>query len=72
MTKSDKPHAEAVTHLVLYTKEQAAAYLQVTPRYINRQVALGKLRAFKPSAKIFRVRRSDLDSFIESGSTIAA
>jgi hypothetical protein len=32
----------------------------------------GRLRAFKPTPGIFRVRRTDLMAFIESGSSLVA
>jgi len=54
----------------ILTKEQAAAYLQVTPRFVERMVAAGRIRAFKPTGKLWRVRRSSLDAFLESGATI--
>jgi excisionase family DNA binding protein len=61
--------AEAANSAVL-TKQQAAEYLQATPRYIERMVQSGRLRALKPTGKLWRVRRSDLDAFLESGATI--
>ena len=80
MSSDRKPHAEAVqssaaqvaglSNAALLTKKQAAEYLQATPRYLERMVRSGRLRAFKPSGKLWRVRRSELDSFLESGSTI--
>jgi excisionase family DNA binding protein len=54
----------------ILTKQQAAEYLQTTPRYIERMVRLGRLRALKPTGKLWRVRRSDLDAFLHSGATI--
>jgi excisionase family DNA binding protein len=67
----NKPHAEAVNSAIL-TKEQAAAYLQVTPRYLERMVSQGRLRVFKPTGKLWRVRQSDLDRFFETGASVAA
>jgi len=64
-----QPRAEAVNSAIL-TKQQAAAYLQTTPRYIERMVRLGRLRALKPSGKLWRVRVKDLNAFLESGATI--
>jgi excisionase family DNA binding protein len=66
-----KPQAEAAKSAIL-TKQQATEYLQVTPRYIERTVASGRLRALKPTGKLWRVRQSDLDAFLESGASIAA
>ena len=54
----------------ILTKQQAAEYLQTTPRYIERMVQSGRLRALKPTGKLWRVRRSDLDAFLESCTTI--
>jgi excisionase family DNA binding protein len=67
----NKPQAEAVNSAIL-TKQQAAEYLQVTPRYIERQIKAGRLRAYKPTGKLWRVRQSELDAFLESGASIAA
>jgi excisionase family DNA binding protein len=53
------------------TKQQAAEHLQVSPRYIERMVRAGRLRAFKPTGGLFRVRLCDLTAFLESGSSIA-
>jgi len=65
------PSAEATNSAIL-TKQQAAEYLQVTPRYLERAVAGGRLRVFKPTSKLWRVRRSDLYAFLESGASITA
>ena len=72
MFKHCEPHAEAVDYSAILTKQQAAEYLQATPRYVERIVASGRLRALKPTGKLWRVRRSALDDFLESGATIGA
>jgi excisionase family DNA binding protein len=54
----------------ILTKQQAAAYVQATPRYLERAVKAGRLRALRPTGKLWRVRRSDLEKFLESGSSI--
>jgi excisionase family DNA binding protein len=69
-TTINKPSAEAASNSAILTKQQAAEYLQTTPRYIERMVSSGRLRAFKPTGKLWRVRQSDLDAFLESGATI--
>jgi excisionase family DNA binding protein len=61
--------AEAVNPAIL-TKQEAANYARCTTRYLERQVRLGRLKALKPSGKLWRVRRSDLEAFLESGATI--
>jgi excisionase family DNA binding protein len=71
MATQKKPQAEAANSAIL-TKQQAAEYLQTTPRYLERMVANGRLRALKPTGKLWRVRRSELDAFLESGASIAA
>jgi excisionase family DNA binding protein len=84
MPPKKQPLAEAVNSNVvrlssslaansaILTKQQAAEYLQTTPRYIERMVSSGRLRALKPSGKLWRVRRSDLDAFLEKGASITA
>ena len=69
LANKTKPQAEAANSAIL-TKQQAAEYLQATPRYIERMVANGRLRALKPTGKLWRVRQSDLDAFLESGASI--
>jgi excisionase family DNA binding protein len=69
LANKTKPPAEASNSAIL-TKQQAAEYLQTTPRYIERMAASGRLRALKPTGKLWRVRRSDLDAFLESEATI--
>jgi excisionase family DNA binding protein len=49
----------------LLTKEQVSKLLQVSPRYIERQVKLGKLRALKFSSRLLRFRLADVNSFSE-------
>lgn len=81
--KQDKPSAETVSNSVaqaplnfnavaVLTKTQAAEYLQTTTRYIERMVSSGRLRCLKPTGKLWRVRLSDLNAFLDSGSSISA
>ena len=70
-TQTKTTSAETANSAIL-TKQQAAEYLQTTPRYIERIVSSGRLRAFKPTSKLWRVRRRDLDAFLESGATMEA
>jgi excisionase family DNA binding protein len=83
MASKTKPVTEAVSNSVaqaplsfngaaILTKQQAAEYLQTTPRYIERMVSSGRLHAFKPTGKLWRVRLSDLTAFLESGASIKA
>jgi excisionase family DNA binding protein len=64
------PQAGAGIPAIL-TKQQAAEYLQVTPRYIERAAASGRLRVFKPSAGVWRVSLRDIEAFLNSGASIA-
>jgi excisionase family DNA binding protein len=66
---TNHPPVEAVNSAIL-TKPEAAEYARCTPRYLERQVKAGRLRALKPTGKLWRVRRTDLDAFLESGATI--
>jgi excisionase family DNA binding protein len=55
---------------VILTKREAANYVRCTPRYLERQIRAGRLKALKPTGKLVRIRRADLDAFLESGATI--
>jgi len=61
---------EGGSTISLRTKQQAADYIQCTPRYLERMVRSGRLRALTPTGKLIRFRQSDLDKFLESGATI--
>jgi excisionase family DNA binding protein len=54
----------------LLTLKQAAVYAICTPRYLQNQIRAGRLKALKPTGKLSRIRRSDLDAFFEAGATI--
>src|SRR6266480_1543091 len=54
----------------ILTKREAANYVRCTPRYLERQIRAGRLKALKPTSKLVRIRRTDLDAFLESGATI--
>jgi len=54
----------------LLTKQQAASYIGCSPRYLERAILAGRLRALKPTGKLLRIRRSDLEAFLESGATM--
>jgi excisionase family DNA binding protein len=56
----------------ILTKAEAAQFLRCTPRYIERQVKAGRLVACKPTGKLWRIRRADLEAFLKSGETIGA
>ena len=65
-----KPSAETVSNSALLTLTQAAQYAICTPRYLQNQIRAGRLKALKPTGKLLRIRRSDLDAFFEAGATI--
>ena len=54
----------------ILTKREAATYVRCTPRYIENMIRAGRLRALKPTGKLLRIRLADLDTFLESGSSI--
>jgi excisionase family DNA binding protein len=54
----------------LLTLRQASAYAICTPRYLQKQIRAGRLKALKPTRKFVRIRRASLDAFLESGATI--
>jgi excisionase family DNA binding protein len=49
------------------TKKQAAEYLQCTTRFIERHITAGHIRSCKPTKKFVRIRRKELDAFLENG-----
>ena len=71
MATHSKPFAEAVSNSAILTKPEAAEYIRCTARYLERQVRAGRLRALKPTGKLVRFFRRDLDAFLESGASIA-
>ena len=66
MPKYDPP-VEAANSI--FTKQEAANFIRCTPRYLERQIRAGRLRALKPTGKFVRIRLKDLEAFLESGST---
>jgi excisionase family DNA binding protein len=54
----------------ILTKKEASNYVRCTPRYLENQIRAGRLKALKPTGKLVRIRRADLDAFLESGATI--
>jgi excisionase family DNA binding protein len=57
-------------HDAILTKAQASEYLQVSTRWLETAARQGRIKVYKPSPQLWRVRRSELDAFLESGSTI--
>jgi len=55
----------------LFNYSQAAAYLGVTTRTIQRYVRAGLIPAYHPTANFVRIRKSGLDEFLSKGSTLA-
>jgi excisionase family DNA binding protein len=53
----------------LMTKAEAADYLRVSTRYVERLAATGRLRVYKPTTRLFRVRQSEVDAFLETGAS---
>jgi excisionase family DNA binding protein len=66
----NKPFAEAVNDSAILTKKEAAELLRCTTRYLERQIRTGRLRALKPTGKLVRLFRRDIDAFLESGASI--
>jgi len=56
----------------LMNKREAAQYLRVVTRTLERLASSGRLKIYKPSFGIWRVRKAELDRFLESGATIAS
>ena len=54
----------------ILTKRQAALYVQASPRFLERAIKSGRLKACKLSGKFVRIRLKDLEEFLERGSSI--
>jgi excisionase family DNA binding protein len=72
VSNSASSHAAGLIHAAILTKTEAAEYIRCTVRYLERQVRAGRLRALKPTGKLVRFFRRDLDAFLESGATMEA
>jgi len=82
MSKTKKPspdseqnpassNAAELNNAAILTKLQAAALMQCTPRFLERQIRAGRLRACKVSGKMVRILRKDLDTFLSGCASIA-
>jgi len=70
VSNSASSQAAGLIHAAILTKTEAAEYIRCTVRYLERQVRAGRLRALKPTGKLVRFFRRDLDAFLESGATM--
>jgi excisionase family DNA binding protein len=71
-TSTKKTSVDAFQSSAILTKAEAAQLLNCTPRFLERMVAQGRLRACKVSPKFVRFYRSDIDRFLLEGASIAA
>ena len=51
------------------TKDEACQFLKASPRYLEMMVKEGKLSAFRPSRKFWRVSRQNLNDFLTGATT---
>ena len=70
VSNSASSHAAGLHDAAILTKQEAAALLRCTVRYIERQIRAGRLRACKPTGKLVRILRRDLEAFLAQGATI--
>lgn len=47
------------------TVEEGASYLRVHPQTLRRWIKAGKVKAYRINRRTIRVKKEDLDSFIE-------
>ena len=66
MANNINPLAGAENFPAILTKQEAADFLRCTTRYVERVTRQGRLRAYRPTGKLWRVRLSDLEEFLES------
>jgi excisionase family DNA binding protein len=65
-----QPQAGAVLNPAILTKREAAIYLKVSQRFLERATKQGRLRAYKIGSKIIRFKANDLEAFLASGSSL--
>jgi len=70
MVTQKRPQAEAADSAIILTKQEAADHLKVSPRYIERMVRAGRIRAYKPTLGLWRIRKAELDRFLEAAATV--
>jgi len=70
VTQTESQAGASNTPAIL-TKQEAAQYLKVTPRYLEQMARSGKLNVFRPTRKLWRVSLSSLDAFLR-GASIAS
>jgi len=71
MTQKSAPSGLWQVSAEILTKHQVAQLLGVTTRYVERQVTAGRLKAHKPTPKLVRFNRRDIDNFLASGASLA-
>ena len=60
-----------IATLPILTKSQACELLACKPRYLERAIRSGRLRACRPTGKFVRIFRKDLEAFLVSGESMA-
>lgn len=54
----------------IFTVAQTAAYLQLSTKTIRRLISDNKIRASKVSDRSWRIRKSDVDAYIQENSNL--
>jgi excisionase family DNA binding protein len=52
------------------TVDQLADYLDATPRFVRNEIAAGRLRARRLSARLIRILPADLQQWLDASATI--
>ena len=63
--------ANGAVHDVILTKHEAAQYLRVSNRWLETAASEGRIKIYKLSRQLWRVRRSELDRLLEKTASIA-
>ena len=58
-----------LTSLEILDKKQACALLGCNKRFLEKQMKSGRLRYAKPSYKLVRIFRADLDAFLNASAS---
>ena len=53
----------------IYDVEQAAERLQISPEVLRRWLRAGKIRGSKLTGRVWRIRESDIQEFLDNNAT---
>jgi excisionase family DNA binding protein len=71
-TTENSPIPEHRSSAAFLSLNEAAAILDCSRRFLELRIEDGELKVFRPSKRLVRIKRSELDCWVESYSTTKA